>query len=160
MDHGELLRGPTCPATVLGVSQLNSGKGAAAIMDIGVMAKSYPRVPPSSLRPGSSNQGREARKARDDQDRPQIIVDADYVPGTSRPISWCATSVTGWPGTSRSHSRLRCKARKGRTSRATLLQERDKLHAPANRHRRRLGLLLERGAESKGQGLNGRHHHL
>jgi hypothetical protein len=47
----------------------------------------------------------------------------------------------GWPRTSRPSSRLRCKARKGRTSRATLLQERDKLHGSANGHGRRLVLL-------------------
>ena len=158
MGHRELLRGPTFPATVLGGSQLKPGKGAAAIMDIGVMAKSYPRLSPSSLRPGSSiRAGRRARPATI-RIRPQIIVHADYVPGTSRLISWYATSATGWPR-SLSNSRLRCKARKGRTSRAALLQERDKLHGSANGHRRRLGPLLERGAESKGQGLNGRHHH-
>ena len=60
MDHGELLRAPTCPATVLGVSQLKSGKGAAAIMDIGVMAQILSSLATFVVAAGILYQGREA----------------------------------------------------------------------------------------------------
>ncbi len=47
-------------------------------MDIGVIAQILSSLATFVVAAGILYQGREARKARDDQDRPQIIVDADY----------------------------------------------------------------------------------
>ena len=47
-------------------------------MDIGVMAQILSSLATLVVACGILYQGRQARKARDDQDRPQIIVDADY----------------------------------------------------------------------------------
>jgi hypothetical protein len=47
-------------------------------MDIGVMAQILSSLATFVVACGILYQGRQARKARDDQDRPQIIVDADY----------------------------------------------------------------------------------
>jgi hypothetical protein len=47
-------------------------------MDIGVMAQLLSSLGTLVVACGILYQGRQARKARDDQDRPQIIVDADY----------------------------------------------------------------------------------
>jgi hypothetical protein len=46
-------------------------------MDIGVIAQILSSHATFVVAAGILYQGREARKARDDQDRPQIIVDAD-----------------------------------------------------------------------------------
>jgi hypothetical protein len=47
-------------------------------MDIGVIAPILSSLATFVVAAGILYQGREARKARDDQDRPQIIVGADY----------------------------------------------------------------------------------
>jgi hypothetical protein len=47
-------------------------------MDIAVMAQLLSSFATLVVAAGILYQGREARKARDDEDRPQIIVDADY----------------------------------------------------------------------------------
>jgi hypothetical protein len=47
-------------------------------MDIGAIAQILSSLATFVAAAGILYQGREARKARDDQDRPQIIVDADY----------------------------------------------------------------------------------
>src|ERR687886_2326775 len=47
-------------------------------MDIGVMAQILSSLATLVVACGILYQGRQARKAHDDQDRPQIIVDADY----------------------------------------------------------------------------------
>ena len=47
-------------------------------MDIAVMAQLLSSLGTLVVACGILYQGRQARKARDDQDRPQIIVDADY----------------------------------------------------------------------------------
>ena len=47
-------------------------------MDIGVMAQILSSLATLVVACGILYQGRQARKARDDTDRPQIIVDADY----------------------------------------------------------------------------------
>ncbi|MCA1731052.1 MAG: hypothetical protein LC751_17135 [Actinobacteria bacterium] len=47
-------------------------------MDIGVIAQILSSLGTLVVACGILYQGRQARKARDDQDRPQIIVDADY----------------------------------------------------------------------------------
>jgi hypothetical protein len=47
-------------------------------MDIGVIAQILSSLATFVVAAGILYQGKEARKARDDQDRPQIIVDADY----------------------------------------------------------------------------------
>ena len=47
-------------------------------MNIGVIAQILSSLVTFVAAAGILYQGREARKARDDQDRPQIIVDADY----------------------------------------------------------------------------------
>ncbi|MCA1715896.1 MAG: hypothetical protein LC781_03235 [Actinobacteria bacterium] len=47
-------------------------------MDIGVMAQILSSLATFVVAAGILYQGREARKARNDEDRPQIIVDADY----------------------------------------------------------------------------------
>ena len=60
MGHRQLLRGPTFPATVLGGSELKSGKGAAAIMDIGVMAQILSSLATFVVAAGILYQGREA----------------------------------------------------------------------------------------------------
>jgi hypothetical protein len=59
-------------------SNPKSRKGDAKIMDIGVIAQILSSLVTFVAAAGILYQGREARKARDDQDRPQIIVDADY----------------------------------------------------------------------------------
>jgi hypothetical protein len=60
MGHRQLLRGPIFLATVLGGSQLKSGKGAAAIMDIGVMAQILSSLATFVVAAGILYQGREA----------------------------------------------------------------------------------------------------
>ena len=47
-------------------------------MDIAVLAQLLSSVGTLVVASGILYQGRQARKARDDTDRPQIIVDADY----------------------------------------------------------------------------------
>ena len=47
-------------------------------MDIGVMAQILSSLATFVVAAGILYQGRQARKARNDEDRPQIIVDADY----------------------------------------------------------------------------------
>jgi hypothetical protein len=47
-------------------------------MDIAVLAQLLSSFATLVVAAGILYQGREARKARDDEDRPQIIVDADY----------------------------------------------------------------------------------
>jgi hypothetical protein len=47
-------------------------------MDIGVIAQILSSLATFVVAAGILYQGREARKARDDQDRPEIIVEADY----------------------------------------------------------------------------------
>jgi len=47
-------------------------------MDIAVLAQVLSSFATLVVAAGILYQGREARRARDDQDRPQIIVDADY----------------------------------------------------------------------------------
>jgi hypothetical protein len=47
-------------------------------MDIAVLAQLLSSLATFVVAAGFLYQGREARKARDDEDRPQIIVDADY----------------------------------------------------------------------------------
>jgi len=47
-------------------------------MDIAVLAQLLSSLATFVVAAGILYQGREARKARDDEDRPQIIVDADY----------------------------------------------------------------------------------
>lgn len=47
-------------------------------MDIGTVAQILSSLATLAVATGIFLQAREARKARDDQDRPQIIVDADY----------------------------------------------------------------------------------
>ena len=47
-------------------------------MDIAVLAQVLSSLATLLVAAGILYQGREARRARDDQDRPQIIVDADY----------------------------------------------------------------------------------
>ena len=47
-------------------------------MDIGVIAQVLSSLATFVVAAGILYQGREARKARNDEDRPQIIVDADY----------------------------------------------------------------------------------
>ena len=47
-------------------------------MDIAVLAQLLSSVATLVVAAGILYQGREARRARDDEDRPQIIVDADY----------------------------------------------------------------------------------
>jgi hypothetical protein len=49
-----------------------------ATMDIAVLAQILSSLGTLVVACGILYQGRQARKARDDQDRPQIIVDADY----------------------------------------------------------------------------------
>ena len=60
MGHRQLLLGPIFPATVLGGSQPKSGKGAAAIMDIGVMAQILSLLVTFVVAAGILYQGREA----------------------------------------------------------------------------------------------------
>jgi hypothetical protein len=47
-------------------------------MDIAVLAQVLSSLATFVVAAGILYQGREARRARDDEDRPQIIVDADY----------------------------------------------------------------------------------
>ena len=53
-------------------------KGATTISDIGIYAQILSSFATLVVASGILYQGRQARKARDDTDRPQIIVDADY----------------------------------------------------------------------------------
>ena len=53
-------------------------KGSVKAMDIAVLAQLLSSVATLVVAAGILYQGREARRARDDEDRPQIIVDADY----------------------------------------------------------------------------------
>ena len=55
-----------------------SQKGNVVVMDIAVLAQLLSSFATLVVAAGILYQGREARRARDDQDRPQIIVDADY----------------------------------------------------------------------------------
>ncbi len=52
--------------------------GATTISDIGIYAQILSSFATLVVASGILYQGRQARKARDDTDRPQIIVDADY----------------------------------------------------------------------------------
>ena len=53
-------------------------KGNVVVMDIAVLAQLLSSLGTLVVASGILYQGRQARKARDDTDRPQIIVDADY----------------------------------------------------------------------------------
>jgi hypothetical protein len=53
-------------------------KGLLTIVDIAVLAQVLSSLATFVVAAGILYQGREARRARDDEDRPQIIVDADY----------------------------------------------------------------------------------
>ncbi len=53
-------------------------KGYIELMDIATAAQILSSFATLVVATGILYQGREARKARDDEDRPQIIVDADY----------------------------------------------------------------------------------
>ena len=65
-------------ATVRAESRVGPEKGAATISDIGIYAQVLSSLATLVVASGILYQGRQARKARDDTDRPQIIVDADY----------------------------------------------------------------------------------
>src|SRR5215211_1070077 len=73
-----VLRVPTVPVTVRGEIPSKSGKGALTIMDIAVLAQLLSSLATFVVAAGILYQGGEARRARNDEDRPQIIVDADY----------------------------------------------------------------------------------
>ena len=66
------------PATVLGSVRIEPQKGNLVVMDIAVLAQLLSSLGTLIVASGILYQGRQARKARDDTDRPQIIVDADY----------------------------------------------------------------------------------
>src|SRR5215210_6874452 len=53
-------------------------KGSLTSMDIAVLAQVLSSLATFVVAAGILYQGREARRARNDEDRPQIIVDADY----------------------------------------------------------------------------------
>src|SRR5215210_1065375 len=74
---GHVFRVPLSPATVRAEFE-QAEKGAAAISDIGIYAQILSSLATLVVASGILYQGRQARKARDDEDRPQIIVDADY----------------------------------------------------------------------------------
>src|SRR5918999_1034585 len=57
---------------------LRDAEGAVKTMDIAVLAQLLSSLGTLVVASGILYQGRQARKARDDTDRPQIIVDADY----------------------------------------------------------------------------------
>jgi hypothetical protein len=62
----------------LELHSLTLRKGAVKILDIAVIAQLLSSLGTLVVATGILYQGRQARKARDDTDRPQIIVDADY----------------------------------------------------------------------------------
>ena len=66
------------PATVRGSVRIEPQKGNLVVMDIAVLAQLLSSLGTLIVASGILYQGRQARKARDDTDRPQIIVDADY----------------------------------------------------------------------------------
>jgi hypothetical protein len=66
------------PATVQGSARIEPQKGNLVVMDIAVLAQLLSSLGTLIVASGILYQGRQARKARDDTDRPQIIVDADY----------------------------------------------------------------------------------
>ena len=66
------------PATVRGSVRIEPQKGNVVVMDIAVLAQLLSSLGTLIVASGILYQGRQARKARDDTDRPQIIVDADY----------------------------------------------------------------------------------
>src|SRR5215210_4962590 len=136
----------------------NHGTEGRKSMDIATAAQLLSSLATLVVALGILYQGRQARKARDDQDRPQIIVDADY---TGRFTTNIVVRNIG-NGAAKDVSfefsaPIQTNERAGH-HRDALLRARHKLHGPANGPRRRLGLLPERGAESKGQGPDGRHH--
>ncbi len=53
-------------------------RGKTKIVDIGTLAQILSSLATFVVAAGILYQGREARKARNDEDRPQVIVDADY----------------------------------------------------------------------------------
>jgi hypothetical protein len=59
-------------------ARIESQKGKVIVMDIAVLAQLLSSFGTLVVASGILYQGRQARKARDDTDRPQIIVDADY----------------------------------------------------------------------------------
>jgi hypothetical protein len=70
--------GPSFTAKVGRRNPTESEKGHVTIMDIAVLAQVLSSLATFVVAAGILYQGREARRARDDEDRPQIIVDADY----------------------------------------------------------------------------------
>ena len=66
------------PATVRGSVRIEPQKGNLVVMDIAVLAQLLSSLGTLIVASGILYQGRQAHKARDDTDRPQIIVDADY----------------------------------------------------------------------------------
>src|SRR5918998_44894 len=75
---GGSLRRSASPATVRGSVRIEPQKGNVIGMDIAVLAQLLSSLGTLIVATGVFYQGRQARKARDDTDRPQIIVDADY----------------------------------------------------------------------------------
>src|SRR5215210_2870984 len=69
---------PNFAAKVRGRNPAEAEKGLVTIMDIAVLAQVLSSLATFVVAAGILYQGREARRARDDEDRPQIIVDADY----------------------------------------------------------------------------------
>src|SRR5215212_2658172 len=127
-------------------------------MDIAVLAQVLSSLATFVVAAGILYQGREARRARDDQDRPQIIVDADYTGrfttnivvrnighGTAKNITF---EFLGAPS---EHERARY-------HRAALLSAWYKLHGSADVATRRVGLLPERGPEPEVEGFDRGHH--
>ena len=66
------------PATVRGGVRIESQKGSVKTMDIAVLAQLLSSLGTLVVAAGILYQGRQALNARNDTDRPQIIVDADY----------------------------------------------------------------------------------
>ena len=66
------------PATVRGGVRVESQKGSVKTMDIAVLAQLLSSLGTLVVAAGILYQGRQALNARNDTDRPQIIVDADY----------------------------------------------------------------------------------
>src|SRR5918997_1278197 len=75
---GGSLRRSVFPATVRGDLRIEPQKGKVIVMDIAVLAQLLSSFGTLVVATGIFYQGRQARKARYDTDRPQIIVDADY----------------------------------------------------------------------------------
>jgi hypothetical protein len=66
------------PARVRGSIRIEPLKENLVVMDLAVLAQLLSSLGTLIVASGILYQGRQARKARDDTDRPQIIVDADY----------------------------------------------------------------------------------